>query len=314
VGNQAHHLLVMQQANPGDPALCLSVSNPSQVLPGTPTCGPFAENGVFTTKTGQVINSTRGPLGPNYGTMTAQKTIANSNYNSLEANLRYSSALGEFLLGYTYSKSIDQGSNMGEQINPFDPGRSRAISSWDMKHNLVASYSYQLPFDRWFRPSRLTRGWSISGIGRFTTGLPVTLYNNTDTSLLGTFGNGVNNDLLDTPDVAAGPLQIHTNPRDGQPAFNSSLFSLPALGTLGTAARRSFYGPGIENFDMTLTKSLRLSESKSLQFRLEAFNVLNHAQFYGPASVDGNITSSTFGQVVSAASPRLVQLGTKFSF
>src|SRR5207247_8755572 len=120
-------------------------------------------------------------------------------------------------------KAMEQGSNMGEQINPFDPGRSRTISSWDMKHNFVASYSYSLPFDVFFRPNRLTQGWSIAGITRFSTGFPVTLYNNTDTSLLGTFGNGVNNDLLDTPDMALGPLEIHNNPRDGKHALNSSL-------------------------------------------------------------------------------------------
>jgi hypothetical protein len=160
----------------------------------------------------------------------------------------------------------------------------------------------------------LTQGWGISGITRFGTGFPVTLYNNTDSSLLGTFGNGVNNDLLDTPDFTPGALQIHTNPRDGKPAFNSSLFSLPSLGTLGTSSRRFFYGPGIQNFDITLTKNLRLTETKSMEFRLEAFNAFNHAQFYGPASVDGNITSAAFGQVVSAASPRLIQIGTKFMF
>jgi hypothetical protein len=63
----------------------------------------------------------------------------------------------------------------------------------------------------------------------------------------------------------------------------------------------------MENFDMALLKNLRLTESKSLQFRLEAFNVFNHAQFFGPQAVDGNISSATFGQVVSAAAPRLVQ-------
>jgi hypothetical protein len=59
---------------------------------------------------------------------------------------------------------------------------------------------------------------------------------------------------------------------------------------------------------------VRLREATSLQFRLEAFNAFNHAQFFGPQSVDGNIGSSTFGQVVGADSPRLVQLGAKFSF
>jgi len=65
---------------------------------------------------------------------------------------------------------------------------------------------------------------------------------------------------------------------------------------------------------MALLKNLRLTESKSLQFRLEGFNVFNHAQFFGPQAVDGNISSSTFGDVVRAAAPRLVQAGMKFTF
>ena len=65
---------------------------------------------------------------------------------------------------------------------------------------------------------------------------------------------------------------------------------------------------------MALLKNVRLTESKSLQFRLEGFNVFNHAQFFGPQAVDGNIDSSTFGQVISATPPRLVQLGAKFFF
>jgi hypothetical protein len=70
----------------------------------------------------------------------------------------------------------------------------------------------------------------------------------------------------------------------------------------------------MENYDMALVKEVRMTESKSLQFRLEGFNVFNHAQFFGAQSVDGNIDSSTFGEVISAASPRLVQLGAKFFF
>jgi hypothetical protein len=86
------------------------------------------------------------------------------------------------------------------------------------------------------------------------------------------------------------------------------------LGTPGTSKRRFFYGPGLDNYDMALLKNVKLTESKSLQFRLEAFNVFNHAQFFGPQAVDGNISSSTFGQVINATQPRLVQLGAKFFF
>lgn len=86
------------------------------------------------------------------------------------------------------------------------------------------------------------------------------------------------------------------------------------LGQLGNAARRSFHGPGIENFDLQLTKKVRLAEGKSFDLRVEAFNVFNHAQFYGPASVDGEVNDSTFERVVSAAAPRLVQIAAKFHF
>lgn len=69
------------------------------------------------------------------------------------------------------------------------------------------------------------------------------------------------------------------------------------------------------NFDMTLIKLLRVTESQSLEFRLEGFNVFNHAQFYGAAAVDGEVNNDPhFGQVVSAAAPRLVQFAVKFAF
>ena len=96
-----------------------------------------------------------------------------------------------------------------------------------------------------------------------------------------------------------------------------------ALGTPGNASRRYFHGPGMENFDMALLKNLRLTESKSLQLRLEAFNVFNHAQFFGPQAVDGNIGDrracannecSGFGTVINAQPPRLIQVSAKFMF
>jgi hypothetical protein len=247
--------------------------------------------------------------------MTAQKTVGNSHYNALEVNLRFTAgSRGTLLVGYTYSKSIDDASNLGEQTNPFNMRLTRALSSWDMTHNFVATYTYALPFDRFFGRNRLTEGWSLSGTTRFSTGFPVTLFDDSDRSLLGTLGNGVNNQLLDTPEYLGGPLDINTNPRNGKPEFNSGAFAPEALGQLGDAARRFFHGPGIDNFDAQLSKTIRLTESKSFDIRIEAFNVFNHAQFYGPSSVDGEVNDSTFGTVVSAAAPRLVQLAAKFHF
>jgi len=132
--------------------------------------------------------------------------------------------------------------------------------------------------------------------------------------LLGAEPNGINNYGVDEPQYIPGSLNLNSNPRNGQSYFNTSLFSLQPLGTPGNAKRRFFYGPGLDDYDLALQKSVPLTESKSLQFRFEGFNVFNHAQFYGPSSVNGNINSATFGQVVSAAPPRLMQVAMKFVF
>jgi hypothetical protein len=317
VGNQGHHILAVVSTNPSNQALCLSLSQASEVAPASPTCGPFGEDALITSSSGQLYHGTRVGLGSNYGEDAAQRTIANSNFNALETNLRYVGKRSDFLLGYTYSKSIDQGSNLGEQLNPLDIRATRAISAWDMKHNFVGSFKVDLPFDRLSKHSdRLTEGWSIAATARFSSGLPVTLLDDSDDSLLGTLGNGINNYLLDTPEYHRAPLDVNTDPRNGRPEFNNSsaAFTREALGQLGNVPRRFFYGPGINDFDMTLTKMLRVTESTSFEFRLEAFNLFNHAQFYGAASVDGEVNDPSFGQVVRAAAPRLVQLGAKFAF
>jgi len=315
VGTQGHRLLVLEEANPGNPALCLQLSDPANLAPGQVPCGPFGEDTTYTTSTGTVYNGTRGPLGSNFGSNANQSTIGNSNYNALQITLRHTSKRLNVLAGYTFSKSQDQSSNLGEEVNPLDPSLSKALSAFDVKHNFVVSYSYQIPVEKLFRATnRWTEGWELSGITRFSSGLPVTLVNFGDNSLLGSEPNGINNFGVDEPDYSGGPLDLNHNPRNGLSYFNTSQFSENALGSPGTARRRFFYGPGMDNYDMALLKNVRLNEAKSLQFRIEAFNVFNHAQFFGPQAVDGNIDSSTFGQVVSAAPPRLIQLGAKFFF
>jgi hypothetical protein len=189
------------------------------------------------------------------------------------------------------------------------------LSSFDIRQNFVVSYNYKLPFERLFHATnRWTQGWELSGITHFSSGLPVTLINYGDNSLLGAEPNGINNYGIDEPDYTGGPLDLNRNPRNGRSYFNTSQFSDNALGTPGTAKRRFFSGPGLNNYDMALLKTVGLTESKSLQFRLECFNIFNHAQFFGPQSVDGNIGSPSFARVVSANPPRLIQLGAKFLF
>jgi hypothetical protein len=320
IGTTSRRQLVLIEANPGNPALCLSLSQPTEVQPGTLTCGAGGENTVYYPIGGGQVDGTRGPLGANFGSDALQSTIGRANYNALELSARHTSGRFELSAAYTYSKSLDQSSNIGDEVNPFNPALSYALSSFDVKHNFVLSYEYQLPFEQFLhshRPGlkRLIQGWSLSGITRFASGFPVTMINNGDNSLIGTNPNGVNNSSIDEPDYNGGPLNLNRNPRgDGNNYFNTIVFSMNALGTPGTAKRRFFYGPGEDNYDMAIAKKLPLTESKSLLFRMEAFNVFNHTQFNGPGSVDGNIGSSTFGNAISAAPPRIMQGALKFNF
>jgi hypothetical protein len=295
VGTASHHLLVLEEANPANPALCLSLGS---------GCGPFNEQAARTT------------FGPAFGSVELQRTIANANYNAFEATLNHRAHGLDLLASYTYSKSIDQSAGLPEPVNPVDPSLSRGLSAFDLRHNFVASFHYEVPkvksADHLLR--QIEGGWAVAGIARFTTGLPVTLLNNNDTSLLGTIPNGINNDGVDTPEWSGNSLHINTNPRNGAAVFDARQFSLPALGAMGNARRRFFSGPGMENLDATVSREFPLREGRAFEFRAEAFNVFNHAQFFGPASVEGNISSGTFGQAVSAMPPRLMQVAMRLRF
>jgi hypothetical protein len=117
---------------------------------------------------------------------------------------------------------------------------------------------------------------------------------------------------VDTPDWNGQPLSF-SNPRSSAAHqwFSTSQFSSQVVGDVGTADRRFFHGPGLNNWDLSLLKTTRLWESGSLQFRLEFFNLFNHTQFNNPV---GNFASPSFGEVTSARSPRIGQLALKLNF
>lgn len=309
VGTQGHKLISFLESNPANQSLCLALNSPSAVLPGTATCGPFGETGLFYPVSGPPV-SVR-PLGPDLATNAYMDEMANSNYNSLQLSLRRSSRRASFLLGYTYSKCMDNASQLEEGINPLDYKASKGLCAFDLTHNFVASYSYNLPFDKFSFANtglgtRLLKGWIVSGITTFATGLPVTITEVDDNSLL-----GATSDNVDEPNFTPGKILNNTNPRTGLTYFNTSLFSQEPLGQLGNSNRRFFHGPGLNNFDLVLEKSVRVTESKQFQFRVEAFNLMNHAQFNGP---DGNFNSGAFGLITSANAPRILQMALKFNF
>jgi Carboxypeptidase regulatory-like domain len=320
VGTQGRRLLSSKSANPGSPSLCLSVSQPSEVAPGSPTCGPGGENNIYTTASGTqvlgtrspfsgVVDATLGPIVP-FGNDSYFITAGSSTYNSAQVNYRHTSGGLQLLLGYTYSKSMDDSSGYGEQINPTNSYLSRGLSAFDSTNNFVVSYNYVLPFNRLGGPKRLTNGWALSGITRFSTGLPVTLVETDDNSLLGTAFGGPIVLPVDTPNEVA-PLH-RMNPRNSSSHyyFDPTAFASSAVGVEGDARRRFFHGPGTDNWDTALVKDTKLSEMFNLEFRAEWFNIFNHAQFATPSG----ILSGTFAQVTQAASPRIGQLSLKLDF
>jgi len=171
----------------------------------------------------------------------------------------------------------------------------------------VFSYNYELPLARALPgvPKRLAAGWSVNGITRFTSGFPVTIGQGGDRSLTGTSG-------VDEPDFLGGlEIQDPRNPgADGvaNRYFNRTAFRSETLGGVGNSSRRFFHGPGINNWDFGMHKLTKITESVSLLFRAEYFNLFNHAQFSNP---NGNFASSRFGIVSSAHAPRIGQLSLK---
>jgi hypothetical protein len=293
VGTQGHRLLTTMEANPGNPQACLAI----------PGCGPGTENN---------FDNVRSPF-PNHALFQSDGwfiTNGQSSYNSLQLTLRHSTGRLNVLAGYTYSKALDNASGYGEQVNFMNPKRSIALSAFDATHNFVVSYNYNLPLDK-LGANRLTKGWALSGITRFSTGLPVIIYEFDNNSLLGTTFSGPITLGIDEPNYAGGAVHI-LNPRSASlQYFDKSGFTLETVGQLGNSSRRFFHGPGVNNWDLALLKDTKLTERLNLQFRAEFFNTFNHAQFN---FVQGNVGAGNFGQATSAAAPRIGQVSLKLNF
>jgi hypothetical protein len=280
-----------------------------------------------------------------FGSIGTIASMNNSNYNSLQisANKHLSHGL-IFLASYTYSHSLDWSSSFEDQAfgplgtDPFNFKRFYGNSSFDDRHRLAFSSSYDLPklpgTANHALVDRAVNGWRVSLIAAFQTGVPVQIANNAF-GLLGTTSGtcpGLPETVVsvacwDAPNVS-GP--IHTmDPRASKNHlwFDPTLFSnactpaAPAAGctspfnpeTGGNAGRNIIHGPGINNWDFQLTKQFPIRESVRMELRAEVFNIFNHAQFGNP---DGNLADgASFGRISRIHGlPRIAQLAAKFYF
>jgi hypothetical protein len=341
VGTEGHRLITQRDANPGSAALCqqLTAQGAIDVTAGnTLGCGPGNENDVFQLPTAAVPCQTLSPtplpgcvystrqqiLTPNfcpggaqvcYGSSnTNTLTSANSIYNSAQITVERKASDFTFLAAYTFARGLDDSSAFNDLVNFASPKLSRGLSSSDITHNFVVSYIWSVPFDRAFgnAPKRLTRGWQIQGITRFSSGFPIQMNQaDGDASLSGS-------SATDMPNLVGKVVTV--NPRKSNPGCpttdGTGCYFLPDafavntdLGTFGTANRRFFHGPGFNNTDFGISKRTVIKENYAFDLRFEFFNIFNHAQFTNPG---GNITGSSFGIVTNARDPRIGQVSAKF--
>jgi hypothetical protein len=349
VGSQGHRLLASHDINAANPQTCLdiiSILGPVSTNPSS--CGPFAEDNAynltipsgfnFHLPNGNVVTGAAGgtpvqlvglrpysspncvqtganigqgcPLDnvPVFTNIFAEDTIAPSAYNSFQASLekRFSHGL-QLQAAYTLSKSLDWASSFEETVNPFNYKASRALSLFNSKQRFVVSYYWEFPIPRYNGfAGKLLDDWSMSGIVQLQSGFPIRIQTQSDNELISSlFFLGAGAPQL------TGPLQIQ-NPKKNRGSYlNPAQFADPALGTFSTTPRSICCGPGENQWDVTFSKRIALSESKYMQFRADIFNLFNKTQFVNP---DGNFSSKTFGQVLQARDPRLLQFALKFYF
>lgn len=345
VGSQGHRLTATIDLNYGNAQSCLDLNQ----IPGV-ACGPFQEDSDFHVPAGAIppgvtlhlpygsVSSVTGPNAnpirlvglrkysspfcepstgvgcpldgvPVFASIFSTLPVGNSSYNSLQALLskRFSHRL-QFLTSYTWSKSIDNASTFEESVNPIDPTRSRSLSLYDARHRLVVSEYWTIPAPRVANWSRhLITGWNIAGIFTLQSGFPIRLTSTDDEELMGSY----NFETVGEPDQIAPFRRLHPQSSGGY-FFDPASFVEAPIGQMGNAPRTICCGPGIANLDLGLHKTFRVGEARTLEFRTEIFNLMNHTQFFNP---DGNITDGpNFGQVSRAREPRLIQLALRLNF
>jgi hypothetical protein len=334
VGSLGRHMPVRHELNQLSPLT--AAENPYQKGQpiGPNDCTPD-DGGNYTvngqTLSGNVLNhlliacgNDPNPYRPFYGISGIDQinNVGISEYDALQVSLsRYFGHLNGSL-AYTYSHSIDDGSDgtFTEIINGPDPKYSLASSNFDQRHLLEASLVYDLPF--FHSPGllhSLLGGWQISDLTSFQTGNPFSIANTTINDNAGT-GNTVST-VTSYPDIV-GSLHGHITDRhptgvQGPRLFNTDAVTQPQGLTYGNAGRNVLNLPARTNFDMGLFKNFAIKDAMHFEFRAEAFNVFNHTQWSGvdnSACYGDSCSASTSLTATSAHNPRILQLAAKFIF
>jgi outer membrane receptor protein involved in Fe transport len=256
-----------------------------------------------------------GRRNPNFGPIFQRVTDARSFYDSLQVSVmkRYSHGV-RAQMSYTLAKSTDDSSGINSQdfdsvvqygLDWYDPTYDRGPSAFQARHNLTFNASWDIG-----------RGWQINNVTTLQSGQPFTVrlgFNRSGN--LNTTGFSMN----ERPDLKPG---FSENPVLGGPDryWDINAFALPAANMRGNLGRNTLVGPGLVNADLSLIKSLNFAGQQTLQVRLEAFNVLNRANFAVPSgriaftNAAGDVAPNWGRITTTVTTARQIQLGVKYLF
>lgn len=266
---------------------------------------------------GATVSNTnqRRPLYPAFSSLIEMNNAGFSHYNALQVTLEKRLHHGvSFIANYTRAKTTDNQST-DQQLtltnpNPFDPHFNDGLANQDVPNAFFFSGVGELPklHSAQGVVRAITNGWSLSGIITWANGQPFTIASGQDNSR-----SGVGLDRADIVPGAALTLS-HDRPRSQllSQYFNTSAFTVNALGTFGDSPRNPIRNLNYFNVDAGLQRSFPIGPEVQLKFRAEAFNATNHVHFSQPGT---NVSApTTFGKITSAGDPRILQLAARLEF
>ena len=295
IGSLARHLLWQRNLNPVPAGANHIDLHPENRDPTAPT-RPLPRNFL------------RPYLG--YGELYLYEFAATSNYHALLVSVNRRLARGVQIIGsYTWSKTLGAAAGEYSQVSPFFAPRERNYGPlpWDLRHVISLRYTWILPKPGKHLRLRVVRitadGWELSGISRFSSGAPFTP----------SFSTVDGQDITGTPSEY--PRVDLVNPE----AEATRRFSRPRRGTFGNTGPGILRANGINNWDLSLLRTFKLAERRTMQFRVESYNTFNHTQFQTLQSaarfdVQGQQVDPTFLQPTLARAPRRVQFALRLNW
>ncbi|MDQ1472444.1 MAG: hypothetical protein QOJ99_3924, partial [Bryobacterales bacterium] len=255
---------------------------------------------------------------PQLATINEAESATNSNYHSMQLQLRQSFWKGlSGTFNYTFSHAIDNTSDVRNTVptNSYSLANERGNSTFDIRHIVTSFVSYEVPTFTSHAPL-LTKGWQVNSLFTFHTGSPFNILAGTNVS-----GTGENRDRVDLIGDPYASVPVLTGTTAVQ-YFNKAAFARPAAGTFGNLGRNVLYGPGFGSMDFSVFKKTPITERISTEFRVEIFNLLNRTNWANP---NATFSSASFGQLTSTRNggsapglgfgePRNAQLALKVIF